>query len=376
VAGPSIEEVGLINRNNYHLAKEFLAYLRDVTQIDGSSQGRYWSYLKWLLVWADGFSFGKVIDRRPTFAAYLSSAGSNVERELAPVTVKKIFQTAKRFFTWAKTKYPSDFREIAVDWIEALRLPRTAETSHEHRFIRLEEVRAIAQVEVEPADVASRRDRAASVMLFLSGMRASAFGSLTLECVDLASRTIKQWPSLGVKTKNGKSATTYLLEIPDLLDVVAEWDSFVRSSLPLSASWYTPIVSEWGEQRLSPEAPGANRGIALGKRLRKLFSSAGLPYRSPHQFRHGDAVFALQHADTMADYKAVSMNLMHSDIRVTDGIYALLARDEVKHRIADLTRGSGLGKAVDLAVVPVLNRLSDQELLSTLAERLRCQPVA
>ena len=39
----------------------------------------------------------------------------------------------------------------------------------------------------------------------------------------------------------------------------------------------------------------------------------------------------------MADYKAVSMNLMHSDIRVTDGIYAPLARDEVKERITGLT---------------------------------------
>jgi len=39
----------------------------------------------------------------------------------------------------------------------------------------------------------------------------------------------------------------------------------------------------------------------------------------------------------MADYKAVSMNLMHEDIRVTDGIYAPLAGHEVLDRIASLT---------------------------------------
>ena len=45
--------------------------------------------------------------------------------------------------------------------------------------------------------------------------------------------------------------------------------------------------------------------------MRKLFEFADLPYKSPHKFRHGHAVYALQHAKTMADYKAVSMNLMH-----------------------------------------------------------------
>ncbi len=55
----------------------------------------------------------------------------------------------------------------------------------------------------------------------------------------------------------------------------------------------------------------------------------GLPQKSPHQFRHGHAVYVLQHAKTVADYKAVSMNLMHVDIRVTDGICPPLAGHEV-----------------------------------------------
>ena len=39
----------------------------------------------------------------------------------------------------------------------------------------------------------------------------------------------------------------------------------------------------------------------------------------------------------MANYEAISMNLVHADIRVTDGIYALLTSDEVKQRVACLT---------------------------------------
>jgi hypothetical protein len=38
----------------------------------------------------------------------------------------------------------------------------------------------------------------------------------------------------------------------------------------------------------------------------------------------------------MPDYKAISMNLMHDDIRVTDGVYAPFLGDEVRQRIGQL----------------------------------------
>jgi len=204
-------------------------------------------------------------------------------------------------------------------------------------------------------------------------MRAGALGSLTLECVDLANRTIKQWPALGVKTKNAKSATTNLLNIPELLQVATRWDAFIRSQLSATASWYTPIISRWGEQKLSCDVPGENRNTALGKRLRKLSAKAGLPYHSPHKFRHGHAVFALQHAKTMPDYKAVSMNLMHSDIRVTDAIYAPLAQDEVKARIANLTSSTSGSQVANGQLTPSTNHLTNDELLDTLRQRLNSE---
>ncbi|HSD85086.1 MAG TPA: hypothetical protein VLG46_14555, partial [Anaerolineae bacterium] len=196
-------------------------------------------------------------------------------------------------------------------------------------------------------DLSLWRDQVGAVMLFLSGMRAGAFGTLPISAVDLSTRTIKQWPSLGVKTKNGKAATTYLLDIPELLAVVKEWDTFIRSQLPPTAMWYTPVISQWGEQILSPDAPGENRNLAVSKRMRKLFELTDLPYRSPHKFRHGHAVYALQHAKTMADYKAVSMNLMHEDIRVTDGIYAPLAGNDIQQRITGLTNQAAMPQAND-----------------------------
>jgi len=47
-------------------------------------------------------------------------------------------------------------------------------------------------------------------------------------------------------------------------------------------------------------------------------------------------VFGLQHARTLADYKAVSQNLMHENIQITDSIYADLVGSEVKTRVTGL----------------------------------------
>jgi integrase len=111
----------------------------------------------------------------------------------------------------------------------------------------------------------------------------------------------------------------------------------LKPNLPSTAPWYAPISARWGSQSLEESEPGKNRHQALDKRLRRLFDLAGLPYKSAHKFRHGHAVYGLLKAQTMADYKAVSMNLMHHDIKITDSIYAPILSEEVKERIAGLT---------------------------------------
>jgi hypothetical protein len=107
--------------------------------------------------------------------------------------------------------------------------------------------------------------------------------------------------------------------------------------------------------------------------MRKLFEFANLPYKSPHKFRHGHAIYALQHAKTMADYKAVSMNLMHEDIRVTDGIYAPLAGNDIQQRIAGLTNQMAAVPQASDSLTPLLQNLSKEQLaaaLMTIAQQM------
>lgn len=46
--------------------------------------------------------------------------------------------------------------------------------------------------------------------------------------------------------------------------------------------------------------------------------SIGLPYHSPHAFRHGHAVYALKLAENISQLKAISQNLMHANLSTTD----------------------------------------------------------
>jgi integrase len=237
---------------------------------------------------------------------------------------------------------------------------RSPELHKDNEYVSLDAVGRLATLQTEEENLALMRDKAAAAMLFLSGMRASAFTTMPILAVNIANLSIRQWPELGVMTKNGKMATTYLLPIPELLTVVSAWDNYVRSRLADTERWYTPIESRWGDQSLSLKPAGNNRHQALDRRLKILFSLAGLPYMSAHKFRHGHAVYGLQHAQTIADYKAVSMNLMHEDIKITDSIYAPILSNEVQSRISRLTDHQEIHPESELAAY--LNHLSKADL--------------
>ncbi len=351
----------MIERQNYLKIKDHLKYLEEVLQLAPASVERYRFYLRHLLLWADGQNFRNVQAIRPTLPSYLASLpGKEGKGTLAGVSQKKILDSSKRFFRWAKSTYPRELNSLPVSWIDTLRLVRQPQISTENIFVTLEEVQKLISVPVPDDNLALLRDQAAAAMLFLSGMRVSAFTTLPISAVDLENLTLHQWPELGVHTKNSKKATTFLLNIPELLDSVHHWDAIVRPSLSASKPWYTPITNNWGDQSLSPNKPGKTRSHALQKRLELLFSLANVEFKSPHKFRHGHAVYGLLHAQTMADYKAVSMNLMHDSIEITDSTYAPMLSSDVQERIAGLS-----GKATstpDNELESYLNRLSRENM--------------
>jgi len=362
----------MIDRYNYTWIQQFLQYFLDVKGLKEVSVRRYKHHLNHLLNWAEDEQLCNVQEKRPTFLSYVRKLTNKDGTSLDLETQSRIMETAKRFFTWAKLHIPTEFRMVQPHWIDTIQMPKSNHQKKKNIFISLEEILQIARLKIDSQDLVLQRDQAAAVMLFLSGMRAGAFTTAPIRAFNLKKREVYQSSEYGVKTKNGKSATTFLLPIDELLLVVNQWDKLVRSKLPDTDPWYAPIKNKWGEHEFSREPIGKNRAATLNKRLVNLFKAAGLPYKSAHKFRHGFAVYGRKQAKDMDGYKAISHSLMHNDISITDSIYAPMHDDEAGAQIAKMTPANT--QAPEASLADSLEGLSKKDLaalLDTASRRLK-----
>lgn len=327
----------MINRDNYLLVRAHLAYRDRVIQNDIGTVHTYWQSLKHLLQWAGSKPFSDAPKMLPTFPEYLLTARNDgQEKQLTPKYMAKVLSHARAFFDWLRL-HERGYHTITEGWIKTLQVRRSAGTQsrlQERHYWKLEDVRKIASL--EPTGLRERRDIAALVFLFISGMRGGAFVTLPLDCVDIERRRVMQLPEKGVQTKNTKAAVTFLLPIPDLLEIVTAWDKFMRSQAGGPYNWF-PAISPDGSKIL----PGLLTGNYYGRLetfdtgMKQLCARAGVPYKSPHKIRHGHGVYGVKKAKDIAQLKAISQNLMHANIGITDGIYGKLAEDDLAEIIAN-----------------------------------------
>lgn len=351
----------MINRENWELVQAYLKYQLEVKQNEALTGRSQWCRLRHVLEWADERSLTRAPTIRPTFPAYLEEQERH-SRRFSAQYLTSVYKTARAFFSWAKAAHPNKFRKLGGDWIETIRASRARGEQAElerRELYTVEEVIRLATFKAET--LAQRRLAAGVALMFISGMRIGALVTLPIECVDLDGMRIYQLPGKGVRTKNRKAAVTSLLNVPDLVTVAREWDTLVRGRLAKDSLWWAQLT-QMGELRdAKAEENTINRRVDFNDELKELCGRAGVPYKSSHKLRHGFAVFALKRARTMEELKAISQNLMHSTIGITDGIYGRLMEDDVHEVISRLSgqeaKGeSDLQRMVDAAVARAMGK--------------------
>ena len=70
------------------------------------------------------------------------------------------------------------------------------------------------------------------------------------------------------------------------------------------------------------------RRNAMYEGMKIICKAIEIEWKSPHKIRHGHGVYGVKHAKTMADYRALSQNMMHESTNTTDKYTAFL-EDEV-----------------------------------------------
>lgn len=338
----------MIHRQNWLDVRAYLRHIDRVRQNDPETVKRARSHLRHLLEWSDETPLPSARKIDPTYPAYLLSARSDGQaKPLAPASIIKGLANARQFFNFARAEWPLRYKPISESWIELLQPPRAIRADSRlpvHAYYTLDDALKIAAVAVET--LRQERGQVAVAMLFLSGMRADALASLPLSCVDVSARQISQLPERGVRTKNRKAALTYLLEIPALLAIVERWDRRVRAELPPSALWYATLTSD-GMSLTATMKAFEGRNSVIEDDVHLICDHAGVSYQSPHKLRHGHVVYALRHARNLEDLKAISQNVMHASVAITDGIYGNLTSRNVQNVIARLGQSPAGGDDVN-----------------------------
>lgn len=333
----------MIERKNYFHVKAYLEYQEKVLQLSSKTIRRKWAHLRHLLEWADSTEFTEAFKIENSFPQYLLTARNDGQAErLSPISLQRACGEARSFFRWAKMNLESKYKQVPEGWIESLRPARKYGLQSEleaREYYKLEEVRKL--VNFQPVRLVDKRDRAAIAMLFVSGMRASAFVSLPIRCVDLKDMAVNQLPSEGVQTKNSKAARTYLLPIYDLLQVVQEWDNLVRAELGKDGLWYPNLTSDGMDWKFGETGSTESRRMAITRGLKRFCEREKIEYRSPHKLRNGHGVFGVKHAKTIEEFKAFSQNMMHESMNITDSLYSRLATDDIKEAIFGMEETKG-----------------------------------
>lgn len=327
----------MIHRQNWLDTRAWLDFMANVHDRHEKTIRKYGVYLRHLIEWADRTPLPHAHHILPTFPTYLTTARNDGKAgPLSYTTIYKTLSTTRMFFEHA-AKHWRPYQTLSPAWIELLipnRATRPEPTLQEHKYYTLDQLRTLAAVSTET--LREERAKAAACLLYLSGMRADTLASIPLQCVDLPNMRILQIPSMGPRTKNNKAAITYLLNIPDLLEIVHAWDDRLRRlRFSPAALWYAPLKSD-GMTLYESTIAINERSIAIRDDIELLCSKAGIDYLSPHHFRHGHIVYARGHARTQAEVKAVSQNVMHANTIITDQIYSALTTDEVRSVITSL----------------------------------------
>jgi integrase len=342
----------LITRRNYLDTRRYLEYCEEVRHNSQGTCDFKRKAMDHLLKWATDTRFTRAPEIRPTLPHYLADLGVSVVYHI------KLLSFARQFFEFALRRWPEHYERVDYVYLDSLRSNLRESTVKKKKIYTLDDVRAL--VAVEPRALIEERIQAAVAFLFLSGMRVGAFATLPLRAIhwDQDPVQLNQYPALGVQTKGGKAANTYLLpqpELEDLRQIAYRWYQKVVVGTGGNGLYYAIFTPN---QTFDPvQVAGDHRSNNVRRHLRTLCKRAGVEYLSPHHLRHGHTVWAMDKATTRLDMKAISQNLMHASLETTDRIYARMVDDEVATQLSNLGQG---GK-------------KEKELLSLLKELFQCE---
>ena len=242
--------------------------------------------------------------------------------KLSKATLNATLSSLKRFFQWLADQpgYKSRLQCSDADYFNLSGNDlKVATARREQKAPTLEQVKhVIANMPFESE--IERRNRALVAFTLLTGARVKAITSMKLKHVDMLAGSIYQ-DARDVKTKFGKSFTTYFFPVgDDVRAIIEDWVDYLRevklwgNDDPL----FPATRIEYGESRQFEVAGVGKKGWSSTSRInivfKEAFEHAGLPYFNPHSFRNTLVRLGETVCNCPEDFKAWSQNLGHEKV--------------------------------------------------------------
>ena len=289
----------------------------------------------------------KAIQRYEAFTAHADFGNFNQQRarafkeelagqNLAKATILSNVTSLKRFFGWLAVQ-PGYKSKISLSDVEFLSLSdkdiRAAKAPADRAIPTPEQVLHV--VETMPAETAiEKRNRALVAFIALTGTRDGAAVTLRLKHFDPARNLIIQNPN-EVETKFSKRICAFLLPVDDRLKTIfLDWVQYLKADqLFGNDDPLFPKTKMALDENDCFKADGLSRDFwANATPVRDIFKAAfqaaGLPYYSPHTFRHMIVSEMYRRKLSIAQCKAWSQNLGHEGAMTTLTSYGTLSVEE------------------------------------------------
>ena len=366
----------MVNRDNYKDVLDFIEYHQNILLNTKHSVNNQKSRLNHALIWADDVPFSECHKIKKTFPMYLTEKVNS--NEITNDYASRLCIDFREFLKFEITQNKARYNDIKLAFIDSIRVKTFVDSAKTVDYYTLEDMEKIARY--EPKSLMERKTQAGACFLYLSGMRIGAFVSMPIECVDIPKMTVYQFPEMGVYTKFKKRAVTSLFNIPFLLDVVKDWDTFIRQNSPSGATWYARLTQEKNPS-IDPYFPETkdrekafdytykNAESSFRKNLNKLCTLADVDYKHPHAFRHGHVHYGLEQAKTAEQVKAVSQNVMHNSTAITDKIYSRMTGDNINSIITSMGTNEK-PKTNNISASDLIQSMSQEEKMQLLKELL------
>lgn len=349
-----------MNKQNEILKHKFLIFLENAEKYSSLSIEKIEKAIHHYQICHNSEDFGKYnLNKAIAYKKYLE------QKSYAQSSYRTYLHHIKLFFTWL-SKQDGFKRKIKVDDVEYFNPPRAIASqpvlvpfpTHNEILKIFNSLPSITEVDL--------RNRALIAFTYCTGMRDKAISTLPYSAVDIGNLHVVQDPRKGVKVKFSKIIYSKIFKYDEkLILTLCDWYKLLQSKQFQPHEPFFPkskqLQMEDGFSYIESteiDRIGWRSTVSIRKIFKEAAVRAGISYFPPHSFRHSAISKAIECVKNFKEFKAISQNFGHEDVKTILESYANSTPDKLLNILdgIDVNRPEKMSKKPQDALLKKMNK--------------------